>query len=103
VRKPSPDELLSTLVQVEELARSPAVADHIDRAAKLALSIARNAPTGAISNLAMKLMSAIHALPREGESRTAGPDSLSECLLRVRSSLQDCMHAARRVDGTQPN
>jgi hypothetical protein len=89
VPKASPAELLSTLGQVEELARSPAVPDHIDRAAKLALSIARNAPTGAISNLAMKLMSAVHDLPREGEPAAIASDSLSECLVRLRTSLQE--------------
>lgn len=56
-RKDDIGDLASRLLEAEQLLQSPAAAGHHDRAARLLISIARHAPRGIISNLAMQTLS----------------------------------------------
>jgi len=80
-----PDDLLRKLDEVEELLRS-GVTGHFDRAERLFVSIARGAPSGELSNLAMKALSAWTASPRRDTAGSAA-EVLSEALSRLRVAL----------------
>ena len=87
--RPAPDritELRSALDEVEELVRLPIVSTQAERANAKLLSIARHAPDGSISNLAMRLMSAVH------EARdNPQPDGrqIGATLARLRDAISD--------------
>lgn len=77
-------ELRGALDEVEQLVKLPMVAAQAERANAKLLSIARHAPNGTISNLAMRLMSAVH------EARdNPGPDGrqIALMLARLRDSI----------------
>jgi hypothetical protein len=80
-------ELLSRLSEIDQLFQTP-VDGQIDKAEKLALSIARKAPTGGIADLAMHVMSATSHLKLDSEPEAArgGFDS---ALARLRSALEE--------------
>jgi hypothetical protein len=82
-------EAMSVLAEIEALLKRPLVASELERANRLALSIARRAPQGRISNLAMQLMSCLH------EAR--GTDELPEkcwlILARMRTALEEMQQA----------
>ena len=84
---PSPADvrsaLLSSVEEIGGLLRGPLVAARLERADRLALSIARRGPNGHIVNLAMRLMSALH------ESRGAEhlPEAAQRMLARLRAAI----------------
>jgi hypothetical protein len=57
-----PANSLETMAEIEQLLRPPLVPQQVERANRLLVSIARNAPHGRVANLAMQLMSAVHEL-----------------------------------------
>jgi len=79
--------LLSRLGEIDQLFQTP-VDGHIDKAAKLALSIARKAPTGGIANLAMHVMSATSQLKVDSDHEAAR-DGFDSALSRLRSALEE--------------
>lgn len=82
------DELLSKVAAIEGLLRSPETVGNVDQATRLALSVARNAPSGAISNLAMLVMSAASQLGRKERGRREEQLNLQETLSRLREALE---------------
>jgi hypothetical protein len=83
------DDLLSRVKEMEELLHFPTVQGHIERASTLAVSIARNAPTGGVANLAMQVMSAAIELRRQGGTAKPEDERMGRTLERLRSALQD--------------
>jgi hypothetical protein len=88
--KPEPADrvarLRAELAEIEGLLRQPLVPTQAERANALLVSIARNAPDGRISNLAMRLMSSVH------EARdSAAPDEhqIDVMLARLRAALAE--------------
>jgi hypothetical protein len=83
------DDLLSRLKEIEELLQFPAVEGHLKRTETLALSIARKAPTGAASNLAMRVVSEVSAL-RPGAMPVKSNDARLHGVLReLRIALEE--------------
>ena len=80
-----PDDVLRLLDEVEGLLRS-GITGHFDRAERLFVSIARGAPSGEVSNLAMKALSALTAGTERGNAGS-GAEALSEALSRLRVAL----------------
>lgn len=80
------DELRASFGEIEGLLRFPLVAAHVERANRLAVTIARNAPDGRIANLAMRLMSAVHEM-----RDIAAPDQslIIVMLARLRAALEE--------------
>jgi hypothetical protein len=78
-------DLLAKVDEVEALLRS-GVAGYLDRVERLLLSIARSAPTGEVSNLAMKALSAARA-PKYNSQSSNAADALNEALLRLRVAV----------------
>jgi hypothetical protein len=85
-------DLLSRLTEVEELLRFPTVKGHLERACKLLVSIARNAPTGPIGDLSMRLTSDASALARSRPD--ASQQTLEASIKQLRSALQEAERAA---------
>jgi hypothetical protein len=86
--RPSPDPahaLLDVLDEVEALLQPPLVASQLERANAAALAIARRAPQGPISNLAMQLMSCMH----EARGANAVPEKCRLILARLRQALDE--------------
>ena len=80
-------ELRATLVELELLLRLPLVAAQVERANRLIVAMARNAPDGRIANLAMRLMS---TLQETRDDHTAASDSRVAVLLaRLRAMLEE--------------
>lgn len=90
------DDLLSRLTEIEELLRFPSVEGHTNRAQKLALFIARRAPSGTASNLAMQVMSETAALRRGALPLTPDATKVQTLLQKLRSALQDSKSEDRR-------
>ena len=95
------DDLLSRLREIEELLQFPGVAGHVERAEKLAISIARSARTGAIAQLAMQAVSEAHALKasvgaQDGDALPLAPSrrNLERVLGRLRESLEQARAGA---------
>jgi hypothetical protein len=82
--RPTPDELLARLAEVEALLMPPLLSTQVDRAKAGALWIARNAPHGRIANLAMQLMSALQD-KRDAEDI---PGGYRMALARLRAALE---------------
>jgi hypothetical protein len=82
------DDLLSRLKEIEELLQFPAVEGHLKRAETLALSIARKAPSGAVSNLAMHVISEAHALRPDAMPIKAPDARLHGVLRELRAALE---------------
>jgi hypothetical protein len=86
---PSNDRLAerrASLAEIEALLRLPLVAAQVDRACRLIVAMARNAPDGRISNLAMRLMSLLHEMR---EDKTSGEGMIAVTLARLRAALED--------------
>lgn len=81
--------LLKTLDEVETLLLRPLVASQVDRANRLALSMARRAPQGKISNFAMQLMSCLH----EARGQDHLPEKCAVILARLRAALEETQQA----------
>ena len=92
----APDELLAQLKEMEELLQFPGVPGHVARASQLAIGIARAAPSGAIANLAMHVISEANAL--RGAPLGLKPDraNLNKALWRLRLALQQARSAGVR-------
>jgi hypothetical protein len=78
--------LRASLAEIETLLRLPLVPAQVERANRLIVAMARNAPDGRTSNLAMRLMSALHEL-REGD--ISGDGLIPVILARLRAALDD--------------
>jgi hypothetical protein len=85
-------DLLSRLTEVEELLRFPTVKGHVERACKLLVSIARNAPTRAIGDISMRLTSDASALARSRPD--ASQQTLDASIKQLRSALEEAERAA---------
>jgi hypothetical protein len=83
------DELLRRLKEMEELLQFPGVAGHVGRAAHLAMSIARDAPTGPAANLAMRVISEVHAMREAALPLRPDRTKLNTALWRLRLALQE--------------
>lgn len=55
-----PEDPLKAVAELEKLLSPPLPPPQVERASRLLVSIARNAPRGRVANLAMQLMSALH-------------------------------------------
>ena len=82
------DGLLRNLKEIEELMTFPSVAGHVERACELATSIARGAPHGSIADLAMKVISEVHALRATALPLKPSNGRLNAALWRLRLALQ---------------
>jgi hypothetical protein len=83
-RPAAPDrlgELIARLMELEHLLRPPCAPAELEKADRLAVSIARRAPHGRISNRAMQLISALHE--SGGGGRVAAPIALALAQLRL--------------------
>jgi hypothetical protein len=76
--------LADGVATLEALLRPPLVAAEMEKANRLAVSIARNAPQGGIANCAMQLMSALH----EASSGEPPACNLELALARLRLALE---------------
>jgi hypothetical protein len=83
------EELLSRLKEIEGLLQAPAADGHVNKAQTLALSIARKAPAGPISNLAMQVMSEASALRLGTLAVRTDGDKLNALLEKLRLALQE--------------
>jgi hypothetical protein len=86
---PSNDRLAglrASLAEIEALLRLPLVPAQVECANRLIVVMARSAPDGRISNLAMRLMSTLHELR---EDKTAGEGLIPVILARLRAALED--------------
>jgi hypothetical protein len=88
VQKLDLNGLLASVKEMEELLQFPSVAGHVEKANKLAVLIARNAPSGAIANLAMRALSEANAL--KGSVLPLRPDrtKLNQTLWHLRMAIQ---------------
>jgi len=80
------DELLVKLNEIEDLLKS-GIAGHFETVERLAIAIARNAPSGNVANLAMRLLSAVYKRRRDGDDATASVD-LNNALSLLRLALE---------------
>jgi hypothetical protein len=79
-------ELRASLDEIETLLRLPLVAAQVERANRLIVVMARNAPDGRISNIAMRLMSTLHEMR---DDKTPGEGLIPVMLARLRAALED--------------
>ena len=96
-RKPEPpgvaptsdrrSELRATLVELELLLRLPLLVAQVERANRLIVAMARNAPDGRIANLAMRLMSTLHETRADDTAR--GDSRIAVLLARLRAMLEE--------------
>ena len=80
-------DLLSRVKEIDELLQFPSLSEHIERANRLAVSVARSAPTP-IPNLAMLVSNAandIRQKPKDGEAQA----QLREAIARLRAAIED--------------
>jgi hypothetical protein len=96
VAKLDPDELLYSLKEIEELLRFSSVSGHVDRATVLLTTIAREAPNGAIANMAMKVSSEAHALRSCALPLQPSYGRLNSALWRLRLALQQASFDAKQ-------
>jgi hypothetical protein len=90
VDKAKIDDALSRVQEAEELLRFPGVSGHLDKATKLMTSIAKSAPSGGISNIAMQVISEAQALhPRSDLPLKLDDGKLNKLLWRLRLALQE--------------
>lgn len=80
--------LRAELAHIESLLRPPLMPAQFDQANSAIVSIARNAPQGRISNVAMQLMSAVHEA-RSAENGDADAERIHLGLARLRAAIQD--------------
>jgi hypothetical protein len=82
------DELLSRLKEIEDLIRVPGLIGHSASAGSLAMSIARQAPTEGVANLAMQLTAVVEALEKHALPLSTSSIDLSKALWRLRLALE---------------
>ena len=82
--------LLSQLGEIEELLTPPLVAARLERANRLMVGIAREARSGVVSNLAMRLMSEVHQVRGADDL----PARLRSGLSRLRAAIDEIERAA---------
>lgn len=83
-------ELRARMAEIDRLLRPPFVTEQLERASGLMVSIARGAPQGRVSHMAMRLMSAVH----DARARQAADDDQVRIMLaRLRAAL-DSKYAA---------
>jgi hypothetical protein len=83
------DDLFAILREIEDAARSPANITNMARANVLALSMAKNAPTGGIANIAMQLVTVTNELRRSAQPPRFDDAALNKALSRLRLALQE--------------
>ena len=81
-------ELFSRVKQLEDLVRFPSVIGHFASAKSLAMSIARQAPTDAIANLAMQLIAEVNALKESELSLSTSNVHLNKTLWKLHLALE---------------
>lgn len=86
------DELFASVDEIGRLLQPPLSPEAIDKAESLALAIARAAPPGGASHLAMQLMSSISNL-RRPDAQPAADGGPSHALWRLRSALEESARA----------
>ena len=82
------NELFSRVKQLEDLVRVPSVIGHFASAKSLAISIARQAPTDAITNLAMQLIAEVNALKESELSLSTSKIHLNKTLWKLHLALE---------------
>lgn len=86
-------QLRARMSEIDALLKPPFVASQLERASALMVSIARAAPQGRLSNMAMRLMSAVH----DARSRGAGDDGEIQVLLaRLRAAVEETERLEQR-------
>lgn len=81
-------DLLSRVREMEELLRFPSVPGHLQRAERLAMSIARATREGPVSHLAMQVISEANALRPGSLPLRADESRLRSLLEALREALQ---------------
>jgi len=76
--------LREQLEEIERLLHPPLLPQQTQRANKLAIALARSAPDGRISNLAMRLMSALHDAGSDGSA-----DGVPMIMARLRAAVDE--------------
>jgi hypothetical protein len=89
VEKADLNRLLACVKEMEELLQFPTVRGHLEKATKLALLIARNAPKGRIANLAMRVISEANALRSGSLPLKADRTKLNQALWHLRLAIQE--------------
>ena len=82
------NELFSRVKQIEDLVRVPSVIGHFASAQSLAMSIARQAPTGGIANLAMQLIAEVNALKESALPLSTSNVHLNKILWKLQLALE---------------
>lgn len=82
------DELLSRLEEIESLIRTRSVIGHSASAGSLAGSIARQAPTEGIANLAVRLTAELDALKEQELPLSPSNIHINKTLSRLRLALE---------------
>lgn len=90
-------KLRADLDELEELLRPPLSSAQSERANRLAIAMARSAPDGRISNLAMLLVSAVH------DARNGGDEGKVRLMLaRLRSAVEGSLATQAQRAGVLP-
>jgi hypothetical protein len=84
--KPGRPPLLAHLAELESLLRLPLIPSYVEKVEALALGIARQARSGRVANLAMRLLSAIHEARQEGEGDNR---RVGLAMARLRAALEE--------------
>lgn len=92
------NQLLASVKEMEELLQFPTVAGHLEKANKLALFIARNAPDGRIANLAMRVISEATALRSSSLPLKADRTKLNQTLWHLRLAVQEAQSGLRNKE-----
>jgi hypothetical protein len=77
-------ELRERVAEIEQLLRPPLLSDQAERAIRLIVSTARQAPNGHVANLAMQLMSAVE----NSKGRDDVPDGVQAALVRLHTAVE---------------
>jgi hypothetical protein len=78
-------ELRDRVAEIERLLRPPLLPDQVERANRLIITIARQAPDGREANLAMRLMSAV----QDSRDRDDVPDGVLAALARLHTAAEE--------------
>jgi len=82
-------DLLKLVQEMQRLLTPPLVASQYDGANRIALALARKAPQGRVSNLAMQLMSCLH----EARGVDRLPERCTVIFARLRAALEETLSA----------
>jgi hypothetical protein len=84
--------LQTQIAEIERLLTPPFVSNQLERASALMVSIARGATHGRVSNMAMRLMSAVH----DARARDAADDDQVRTMLaRLHTAVEEAENAGR--------